>query len=63
MQLSVQFDPAPDGNCQFSAMADQLALLGLFRSAATLGDELVQNLRSNPFTINGTPLSHYVDGN
>lgn len=63
MQLSVQFDPAPDGNCQFSAMADQLASLGIFRSAATLRDEIVQNLRSNPFTINGTPLSHYVDGN
>ena len=38
-------------------------LLGIFRSLATLRDEIVQNLRSNPFTINVTPLSHYVDGN
>lgn len=59
MHLSARFDP----NCQFSAMADQLASLGIFKSAATLRDEIVQNLRPNPFTVNGTPLSHYVDGN
>lgn len=42
MHLSVRFDPAPDGNCQFNTMADQLASLGIFRSAATLRDEIVQ---------------------
>ena len=44
-------------------MVDPLASLGKFRSTVTLRDEIVQNLRSNPFTINGTPLSHYVDEN
>ena len=27
MQMSVRFDPVPDGNCQFNAMADQLSFI------------------------------------
>lgn len=49
MHLNVRFDPAPDGNCQFAAIADQLATCGIFRSAATLREEIVQDLRSNPY--------------
>lgn len=63
MQLRVRFDPDPDGNCQFAAMADQLATLGIFRSPETLRDEIVRDLRAHPFTENGTPLSSFVDEN
>lgn len=34
--MTVKLDPLPDGNCQFAAMADQLANLGIFQSPATL---------------------------
>ena len=56
-------DPVGDGNCQFAAFADQLNLAGIHRSAATLRDEIVQDLRRNPFNQAGIHLGHYVDRN
>lgn len=41
MELSIRYDPDPDGNCQFAAMADQLSTLGIFRSPESLRDEIV----------------------
>ena len=61
--LSVRLDPVGDGNCQFAAFADQLNLAGIHRSAATLRDEIVQDLRRNPFNQAGIHLGHYVDRN
>lgn len=55
--MTVKLDPLPDGNCQFAAMADQLADLGIFRSPGTLREEIVSDLAANPFTVDGIPLS------
>lgn len=63
--LNIRFDPIPDGNCQFAGISDQLATIGIFRSAETLREEIVANLTFNRFTIwsgwDGTPLSEYVE--
>ncbi|XP_049926648.1 uncharacterized protein LOC126406426 [Epinephelus moara] len=59
--LNIRFDPVPDGNCQFAAISDQLATIGIFRSAATLREEIVANLTSHPYGVDGTPLSEYVE--
>ena len=32
----ITYDPTKDGNCQFSALCDELANIGIFRSAETL---------------------------
>lgn len=61
--MTVKLDPLPDGNYQFAAMADQLANLGIFRSPATLREEIVSDLAANPFAVDGTSLSCFVDGN
>lgn len=58
--MTVAFDPLPDGNCQFAAMADQLARLGIFRSSTTLREEIVSDLWANPFGFDGTHLLNYV---
>lgn len=58
---NIRFDPVPAGNCQFSAISDQLATIGIFRSAATLLEEIVANLTSHPYGVDGTPLSEYVE--
>lgn len=63
MELSICYDPDPDGNCQFAAMADQLSTLGIFRSPESLSDEIVQDLRNYPYNGNGTLLFNFVEGN
>ena len=60
--LHIRLDPDPDGSCQFSAMADQLSTIGIFRSATTLREEIVTNLRNFPIAVDGTPLLQYVEG-
>ena len=40
-------DPPPKGNCQFDAMANSLATIGLFTSAERLREQLVQYLHKN----------------
>lgn len=63
MELSIRYDPDPDGKCQFAAMADQLSTLGIFSSPESLRDEIVQDLRNYPYNGNGTLLSNFVKGN
>ena len=41
---NVRFDPPKDGNCQFSALCNQLMQIGIFRSAKPLREELVEYL-------------------
>lgn len=60
--LNICFDPIPDGNCQFAAISDQLATIGIFRSAETFREEIVADLTFNPYGVDGTPLSEYVEG-
>ena len=50
------------GSCQFAAITDQLATIGVFRSASTLRREIVADLTSHPHGVNGTHLSEYVEG-
>ena len=38
-----------------------LATIGIFRSAETLHEEIVANLTFNPYGVDGTPLSKYVE--
>lgn len=60
--LNIHSDPIPDGSCQFAAVADQLATIGIFRSASTLREEIVADLTFHPHGVDGTPLSEYVAG-
>ena len=60
--LNIRLDPMPDGSFQFAAIADQLATIGIFRSASLLRKEIVADLTLHPYGIVGTPLSEYVEG-
>ena len=44
-------------------MADQLQTLGIYRSAKTLREEVVRDLRRNPLLPDGTPLNLFVGQN
>jgi len=54
--ITVTYDPHPDGNCQFDAVAQQLCLHGIHRSAQTLRAEVASFLRSSS---HGHLLSHF----
>ena len=58
--LAVRFDPLKDGNCQFSALCNQLAQIEIFRSARTLREELVEYLQTHPDGADGSPLELFV---
>ena len=58
--LAVRFDPPKDGNCQFSALCNQLTQIGIFRSAKTLREELVEYLQTPPNGADGFPLELFV---
>nr|XP_054768497.1 uncharacterized protein LOC129276082 [Lytechinus pictus] len=51
--LSVRLNPKGNGNCQFSAVSDQLATLGIFKSHIALRQEVVRFLASNTYFGNG----------
>ena len=52
-----------DGNCLFHAMHDQLLRLGRASQTATkIRSDLVNYLRSNPATPDGTHLSEFIMG-
>ncbi|XP_041480354.1 uncharacterized protein LOC121427848 [Lytechinus variegatus] len=51
--LTVRLNPKGNGNCQFSAVSDQLATLGIFRSHITIRQEVVRFLASNTYLGNG----------
>jgi len=61
--FSIRLDPIPNGNCQFEAVADQLQTIGIYRSAATLRQDVVHDLQRNPHLPDGTPLHHFVGQN
>jgi len=44
-------------------VADQLQTLGIYRSAKTLREEVVRDLRRNPLLPDGTPLNFFVGQN
>ncbi|KAI0212500.1 hypothetical protein LSAT2_002579, partial [Lamellibrachia satsuma] len=60
--LSLRLDSRPDGNCQFEAMADQLRLVGIYRSAETLRCDIVNDLVNHPFAADVSPLTSYILG-
>ena len=45
--MKVAFDPPGNGNCQFEALAHQLAVLDIHISASKLRKDVVQHLKSN----------------
>ncbi|XP_041480373.1 uncharacterized protein LOC121427867 [Lytechinus variegatus] len=51
--LTVRLNPKGNGNCQFSAVSDQLATLGIFRSHSTIREEVIRFLASNTYLGNG----------
>ena len=54
--------PTPkDGNCMFHAISDQLARLGLtLKNQSELRSSVVQCLRNNPLTSDGTHLREFI---
>ncbi|XP_038044857.1 uncharacterized protein LOC119719458 [Patiria miniata] len=61
--LTIVYDPQPDGNCQFDALANQLQNIGIQLCARALRTEIVRDLRMNPTTIGGISLEEYVPDN
>ena len=61
--LTYRQPPTPaDGNCLFHAMNDQLIRLGRVSCSATkLRSDLVNYLRSNPATPDGTHFSEFIN--
>ena len=55
------FHPLGDGNCQFSATAHQLNVLGIRRSASKLREEIVKYLEENQSDQQDMPLEMFVD--
>ena len=50
-----------DGNCMFHAISDQLARLGLtLKTPSELRSSVVQYLRNNPLTSDGTHLREFI---
>ncbi|KAJ8309294.1 hypothetical protein KUTeg_014168 [Tegillarca granosa] len=61
--FTVIFDPLPNGDCQFSAIADQLKHIGIHRSPASLRQEVVNDLRTRPYLVDGTSLENFFGQN
>ena len=60
--LQYRDPPTPkDGNCMFHAISDQLARLGLtLKTPSELRSSVVQYLRNNPLTSDGTHLMEFI---
>ena len=60
--LQYRDPPTPkDGNCMFHAISDQLARLGLtLKTPSELRSSVVQYLRDNPLTSDGTRLREFI---
>ena len=50
---AIAFNPAGDGNCQFSALCLWLRRIGIERSSETLREEIVKYLKENPSDFHG----------
>ena len=59
----IAYNPPGDGNCQFSALSHQLQKLGIFSSAETMREEIVDYLESNPYDNEGFPLLEHLADN
>jgi hypothetical protein len=53
-------NPPGNGNCQFAALAYQLRLLGISRSAETLRKKILRYLKTHPLDEDGFPLYEWV---
>ena len=60
INFSISYDPAKDGNCQFSALCHEVANIGIFRSAKTLREKIVSYLESHPNSPDGTPMELFA---
>ena len=52
--LNIDFNPLPDGNCQFEAVSHALQRIGIHRSGETLRHDVVQDLSERPHSLDGT---------
>lgn len=58
--LSLLYNPPGNGNCQFEALCFWLSHLGIFRSAETIREEVVQYLEDHPNNAEGIPLELFA---
>ena len=58
--LSLLCNPPGKGNCQFEALCFWLSHLGIFRSAETIREEVVQYLEDHPNNAEGIPLEIFA---
>ena len=56
----VLYDPPADGNCQFSVVAYALRNLKIFRSAATLRNEVINYVNTNDISPDGFPVELFA---
>ena len=58
--LSLLSNPPGNGNCQFEALCFWLSHLGIFRSAETIREEVVQYFEDHPNNAEGIPLELFA---
>ena len=58
--FAISFNPAGDGNCQFTAVGHALQDVGICRSNETLRREVLQYLSDNPNAADGSPLALFA---
>ena len=58
--LFLLYNPPGNGNCQFEALCFWLSHLGIFRSAETIREEVVQYLEDHPNNAEGIPLELFA---
>ena len=57
---SMSFDPPGNGNYQFFAIAHALIRYAIYRSAQSLGADIVRHLENNPNDRDGVPLELFM---
>ena len=57
---AIAFNPAGDGNCQFSTLCFWLRRIGIERSSETLWEEILKYLRQIPSDFHRFPLELYA---
>ena len=59
--FSVRYNPEPNENCQFEAIADQLSRFGILRSGHTLRAEIVRDIGRYPYLRDGSSLTSFLN--
>lgn len=59
-KYEIMFDPAADGNCQFSAVSHALQQHGIYKTPYSIREEVVQYLLENDVGPDGTPLELFA---